>query len=137
MSDRLREDAIKLDALIRLGLGRQAQPLDARTQEVYLDDLEEEAADVVVEACTRLRRAEREKYETAYPPVGAILAECRRVKDDRQMAAWRALAATAPKQLPAAAETPELTRTEASARLKVFREAFQKRVAAELKDHDA
>ena len=126
MSDRLQDDAVKLDALIRLGIGRQAKPLDAQTQEVYLDDLDNEPADVVVEACRRLRIAERPEFDTVFPSVGTLLAECKEVRRLQGRERVKALAAQAPKLLAAPVDETPITREEA----RVFMADFRARVRA-------
>jgi hypothetical protein len=121
-------DALKLDALIRLGIGRQARELDTRSQDVYLEDLEAIDADIVVEACQRLRRAPRDEFDTTFPSVGTILAECKAVRIRRAQQQRDALIATASPKLLQPPNLAPMSREEARALMTSFRARVAERL---------
>jgi len=72
------ENSRKLNALVRLGIARQAPP-DEATQQVYLEELQHWPSDIVEIACQKIARLGRAEFEPAYPTVGRIISDCRDV----------------------------------------------------------
>ena len=87
-----------LRALTRLSIMRQAN-LQERDFMVFIEELSDVDPDVLAESCQRLGREPRERYETAFPDVGAIRAACAWTAHQRDMARVRALAQSAPRAL--------------------------------------
>jgi len=69
------DDARKLNALIRLGIARQA-PMDTPSQKVYLEELAHVPAEVIERVCQHLARRPKGDYEPAFPAVGTVLELC-------------------------------------------------------------
>jgi hypothetical protein len=111
----------KMQALARLAVRRQAQVDDA-VYLVYLEDLEPFPVAVVERACHAIGTAERVEFETAFPPVGNLLAECKRAAHQIETERIKALVAAAPKLIGAPeTEVQPPTREEAAAFVRDFK----------------
>ena len=79
------DNAVKMRALTRLAIARQAQLGDEDFQ-VYLEGLHTQPTSLVTVACDRLSVRPRKDFEPPYPTLGTILWECRAILADAQRA---------------------------------------------------
>ena len=118
-------------AMKRMAILRQADAGNA-TYAAYVVALrhEQQAPDVVTEACDRIAVQRRGDGETAFPSLGDLLLECQRVRIAREDQRRAALAASAPPYFFEPPARPDMTPDEARAfvsRLRADAQAARRR----------
>ena len=115
------DNELKLRALATMAVRRQAT-IERADLLVYLEDVQAFPVEVVERACHAIGTAERVEFETAFPPVGNVLAECKRAVHQIETERIKSLVAAAPKLIgQAETEVQPPTRDEAKAFVRDFK----------------